>query len=329
MISAEQRENLVAEAARAPSVHNVQPARWRFVSDEELILFRELGRELPVGDPTGHDLKASLGAAMEGMSIALSRLGLGLGAMRVEGDAQAPRCVPVLRATIEAGGTVDPLAEFVAARRSYRGRFAASTDATGHALRALQADDAHIVTDKKAIEQVATLHERATWTFESRRAYHAELWSWLRLSPSDPRWNRDGLNADCLALSALERTAANVLLRPKPFSMLSAMRLARPIVSEAAQVRSATGVILFVPKKSLEPLDVGRRFYRLWLEIARAGLYAAPMSACADDPEVNALLRDDHMIPAERRIASVLRVGIIDPSAVAVSPRLPTTEWLV
>ncbi len=329
MISPEQSEQLVAEAARAPSVHNVQPARWRFVGDDELLLFRERGRELPVGDPTGHDLHASLGASFEGMSIALSRIGLTLGTPIIGGDASAPGCEPVMRARIEAGGAIDPLAALVSKRRSYRGRFEAPTDAARTTLRTIASADALVITDSKAIEQIAGLHERATWTFESRREYHAELWSWLRLSRDDPRWNRDGLNADCLALSEIERMGANILLKPTPFRILSALHIARPIVSEAPQVRSATAIVLFAPEKRLDAFDAGRRFYRLWLEITRAGLHAAPMSACADDPEANALLRDDYIVPPDRRIANVLRVGTIEPDKVAESPRLPTNEWLV
>ena len=101
------------EAARAPSVHNVQPARWRFGTAGTVTLFRALDRVLPVADPTGHDVAVSLGAAFEGMAIALSRVGLTLGAPAPERDARADGCEPVVRATITPGGEPDPLAPWV------------------------------------------------------------------------------------------------------------------------------------------------------------------------------------------------------------------------
>ena len=319
-------ETLVREAARAPSVHNVQPARWRF-DETGVTLLREPGRELPVGDPTGHDLRASLGAAFEGMRIALSRHGLKLGDPVLErSHAPQARIIPVASAYISEGADEDPLAGMVQVRRSHRGRFAPATPEASAALQAVSADDAVVVLDQKSIAAVVELHDRATWTFESRSAYHEELWSWLRLTPGDPRWSRDGLNADCLALSALEREAARILLRPPAFAILSRLGVARLLVSEAPQVRSSTGIVLFTPSRGLSAFDVGRRFYRLWLEITAAGLYAAPMSASADDPDTNHALRGRFGIPDERRIANVLRVGRAPATGVALSPRLPTSE---
>src|SRR5688572_11374328 len=77
ILGGEIQRALVAEASLAPSVHNVQPARWRFTGGG-LILFEDRSRRLAAGDPTGRDSATSLGAAAEGMAIALSRHGLRL-----------------------------------------------------------------------------------------------------------------------------------------------------------------------------------------------------------------------------------------------------------
>ena len=73
----------------------------------------------------------------------------------------------------------------------------------------------------------------------ARHEYQAELFDWMRLSPSHANWNRDGLNADCLAMSAVERTAARLLFRPRVFRALGKIGLARLLIAEAARVRSA------------------------------------------------------------------------------------------
>ena len=322
LIPLETQAELVREASRAPSVHNVQPARWRFTADDGVELWRAVGRELPVGDPTGHDLAASLGAAWEGMSIALSRVGFRLGdPAHVVGSTPVDDAVLVARGRIERGATPDLLAAHVFARRSHRGRFLSPTPASCDALQRLAAEDAVIVTDPAELAAIAELHDRATWHFESNAAYHAELWSWLRLSPRDPRWARDGLNADCLALSPIERAAARLLLAPRIFALLRRLGVARHVVSEAAQVRSATGVVLFAPLRTMSPFDVGRRFYRLWLELTATGLHAAPMSASSDWSESRDTITTRYAIPAERRLANVLRAGAAH--GVAESARLP------
>jgi len=332
VLSRAQQESLVREASRAPSVHNVQPARWRFGVDGAVTLFRALDRVLPVADPTGHDVAVSLGAAFEGMAIALSRLGLTLGTPMPEHNERADGCEAVVRATITPGGEADPLAPWVHERRSHRGKFAAlrpGDRAAIIALRALAADDVRVVANPDDVRAIAPMHDAATWTFESRAEYHSELWSWLRLSPSDPRYGRDGLNADCLALSPLERRAARLLLRPASFALLTRLGVAKSLIAESPQVKSAAAVVLFTPRVADPPFDVGRRFYRLWLSIAAAGLGAVPMSASADDPGARGVLAARYGIPDDRRIANVLRVGRSPARGVAESGRLPVDELMV
>lgn len=323
------KRSLVREAARAPSVHNVQPARWRFESSGDVVLFRAVDRALPVADPSGHDVMASLGASFEGMAIAFSRLGYSLGRPAPEHRASAPGCLPVVRARVTRGAVPDPLARFVELRRCHRGRFAPAGAAELAALATIECAEAHVVTARDEIAAVAAMHDAATWRFESQPDFHAELWSWLRLSRRDPRYWRDGLTAECLALSGLERQVARVLLRPAPFTALTRLGVARRLVAESPQVRSASAVVLFAPRTTDEPFDVGRRFYRLWLQITATGLYAAPMSASADDGAAREALGRRYDMPAERRLANVLRVGAVPARDVPRSPRLPVVELLV
>mgnify|MGYP001548052652 CR=1 FL=1 len=331
--SREVQESLVREAARAPSVHNVQPARWRFEPEGDLVLLRATDRALPVADPTGHDVMLSLGAAFEGMAIALSRIGCTLGTPVPEVTATAPGCEPVVRApivrTIGRDAEIDPLAPCVQLRRSHRGRFAAPRPGEMAALGALAAADAQLVSAADEIWAIGVMHDVATWSFESRPAHHAELWSWLRLSRRDPRYRRDGLNADCLALSAVERRAARLLLRPTSGARRGRRGRARQRVAESAQVRSASAVLLFTPRTADSPFDVGRRFYRLWLSVAATGLSAAPMSASADDPVIRAALARRYGIAPDRRLANLLRIGGTPEAGVPESARLPVGEVLV
>jgi nitroreductase len=334
---------LVEEAGRAPSVHNIQPARWRFVPEsEELLLYRAKERVLPVADPTCRDVRTSLGAAFEGMALALSRRGLGLGAPELARRSEATTtagceatttasCDLVARARLCSGVATDPLEAWVATRRAFRGRFEPATAAELETLRSrcTPAADVRLVYERRAIEELARSYERASYDFLSEPAYLREFYGWCRFSPAHPAWGRDGLNADCMALSGLERRAAALFLRPAPFAVLRNLGLARVLVSEAAQIRSSSALLLFCPPYAADRFDSGRRFYRLWLEITAAGFRLCPLSALTDDPREARVLASAHSLPPGHMLVNVFRLGPVRGTPAARSARLPAGELLV
>jgi nitroreductase len=327
-LSPEQQREIVAEACRAPSVHNIQPTRWRFLPGGGLELLRVPDRTLPAADPSGHDVRVSVGAAFEGTGLALGRRGLRLAEPSLPEEAPGEGAILVARSTIEEGGTTDPLARWVGERRAWRGRFAAADARALRFLEALAEPDLRVLTDPAGNAALARAYDAASVHFLSREAYLAELYRWMRFAPSHPDWDRDGLNAACMALGAIEARAASLLLRPVIFRGIQRLGLAGAVVSEGAAIRSAAAVILFCPLRALDPFAVGRRFYRLWLELTAAGLALCPLSAVADHEPSRAALEQRHRVPAERRVANALRVGVA-PRAPARSPRLPVEELIV
>jgi hypothetical protein len=321
----------VLEASRAPSVRNIQPARWRFTDDGSLILFRALNRTVSVADPTSHDLQASLGAAFEGMAIALSTRGLSLSAPEPESEAAATGCEPVVRASITQleDPEPDPMAAWVTRRRSYRGVFPTADPADIRRLVALERADARLILGNDRLAGLAVMHDAAAWTYESQPAYHAESWKWTRLSRRDPRYKRDGLTAECLAFSGMKGWLAAQVLPPGNFELMAKLGVSQRLLSEGARIRSAGAALVFCPRRAETPFDVGRRMYRLWLEITAVGFHVAPMSASANDVDTRTALEQECQVPADRRIANVFRVGRIPDAAVAESPRLRVSEFLV
>lgn len=319
---------LVAEASLAPSVHNVQPARWRF-TDDGLILFEDRSRRLPAGDPTGRDAATSLGAAAEGMAIALSRHGLGL---EDRGATELPEAggdlVPVRRFGISEGASLDPLAELVAHRQSRRGAFLPPSPADREAARSLKADNAALIADETAVAEVAALADEAGLGFFRNGAFRAELLSWMRLSPRHRRWSLDGLNADAMAMSRLDRIGAGLVLGPL-FRLIDRLGLSGAVSSEAATVRSAAGLIVFHRPGDEARFEGGRAFYRLWLRVVEAGFQAAVMAALADDQGASEALHQRLSIPDDRRIVSVLRIGRAAPETAYPRARLPVEDLLV
>jgi nitroreductase len=328
-LSPDVKRALVAEAARAPSVHNVQPARWRF-EESAVVLFEDRTRRLPAADPSAHDTNVSLGAAFEGMAIALSRHGLALAPPLMDQGTGHDRYKFIARANIVPGDSPDPLADWVEHRRAWRGVFAPLDPRRLATLIqfAGQHSDVAIGLTRPGIDETAQLNDSCSWEFLQRAEYQAELFEWMRLSTSHPGWDRDGLSADCLAMTSIERTAARVLFRPRAFGLLRRVGLARPLITERTKVQSADAILVFHRSATTSPFETGRAFYRFWLELTALGVVACPMSSISDSPIGSAALRRRFEIPSARRIVNVLRVGA-SPTTPARSARLPVDELLI
>jgi nitroreductase len=316
---------LVSEARRAPSVHNIQPARWAQAKAGMLLLTADPARTLPIADPSGHDVRVSLGAAWEGMAIALSSRGYEVGPPELD----FAHGVAGLRLT--PGGTTDPLAREVPRRATHRGAFRPTPAAALDALsQRVSRSGAVVIRDRAAIHDLARLADDATGEFLLDPRYWRETWQWLRLRPAHPDWDRDGLNADALALSGIERTLGRGLMAPAGFEWMRRLGLVRALVSERAKTESAGALLLFTAPVDEDPLETGRAFYRRWLEVTAMGLALCPMSVLADSPRANVEIRRRFALPEARRLVNVLRVGAAPAGFPArLTPRLPPEELLV
>jgi nitroreductase len=322
-------EAIVAEAALAPSVHNVQPARWRVVGDH-LDLHEDNTRRLPVGDPQGRDTAISLGAAIEGASLAAARRGLRLVAQGPPPALGVAHLRAIARFAVQpAGCDPDPLAQWVHQRRSWRAAFAPATSADHAAATALGASDLAILSDRAVLAQAARLADTASHAFLRNQAYRAELVSWMRLSRRHPRWGLDGLNAEALAMSGLAAAGAGVVLGPA-FVALDAVGLARPLVGEGTRIADSAALAVFHRPVAEPALDSGRHFYRAWLRIEAAGLGAHVYAALADDPKAAAIVARWCGLGPGQRVISCLRIGRRPARTPALSrARLPLDAVLL
>ena len=322
-VDVELLRTLVAEARLAPSVHNIQPTRWR-IADGRIVVLADAARTLPVADPSGHDVAISHGAAIEGLSLALAARGL-----RIAETAQPENADEVARLTIVANGARDPLSSAVATRISWRGKFTKpAPDAAARLDRiAAACCDLTLIRTQSAIADAAKLGDAAGLHFLRDPAHRAELLHWMRLSSSHPDFLRDGLGAPQMALSRFEAVGAGLALGPL-FSALDRICLAAPLVAEGGKTRSATALALFCRPHGEDPLVSGRHFYRAWLAIAREGFQACVMSVLADLPAANAALRARHGVGDDKRLVSVMRIGA--PVAPTMPPRvrLPAVELI-
>ncbi|WP_426436909.1 hypothetical protein [Bradyrhizobium genosp. P] len=320
---------LVAEARLAPSVHNIQPTRWRLLDDGRLALIDDTRVRAPVADPAGHDVLISHGAALEGMSLAFNRRGLAMVGVTTLEQRLSPQFTALCTFTASRGSTPDPLADHVARRMSWRGTFVSSpADAASIAQLSAARDDVTCIRDRQAIAGIAGWADQAEFSFVRGDDYRRELLMWMRLSQSHPQYLENGLNRDALAMNALEATAARFVLGSL-FKPLDRFGLAASLLADGAKTTSASAIVLFCRPQGEDPLISGRHFYRVWLEIDRAGLAACPISALADHPGFNERLRALGHIGDGLRLVNVFRVGRPSKAYKPRHFRLPVDQLVV
>ena len=298
---------LVERAQASPSVHNVQPARWR-IEQDAIVLVEDLTRRLVIGDPTGNDAAISLGAAAEGLCLAALLSGHALIDERDALPYLGEELRPVARFRPKPTSETDPLALMLARRASWRGVFASPDADDRRVLQTLAGEDCTVVTDPAQLCLLGHSFDRASYGFMRHDPFRRELRGWMRLSRRDPRWSRDGLNARAMALSRIEALGAHVVLGPA-FAWLDRLHLGAPLLAEGGKIAGAAGVLLFHRPVDEDPFDSGRRFHRLWLEIEAIGMGAAVLAALADDKAAAAHLMSEQGLPAEHRLVSAFRVG--------------------
>lgn len=320
---------LVAASLASPSVHNVQPARWRIEREGRhgaLVLLEDTTRRLAVGDPRGRDASMSLGAAAEGVAIAATGEGLSTRIERLSGNGKG-RLHPIARLTFKARAKPDPLLEVLPDRASWRGAFEPPTLADRNNAAVLAGEDRKIVTETRLIADIAGRYDAASFAIMEDQPFRAELTHWMRLRSRHPDWARDGLNAAAMQLSAIEALAAGAVLGPL-FRPLAAIGLAPALLAEAKGFANAAGVALFHRPLGEDPFDSGRAFHRLWLEIDAAGFGANVLAALADHPPTAAALTRDYELPEDHRLVSAFRIGLRSGPAFARA-RLPLDEVLL
>lgn len=335
MLSPLQFQQVLTLALRAPTVHNTQPAICTLESPNLIRVYGAKDRILTVGDPSLRDHFASLGAVCEGLRLALAQRGIHaevkyLVRDKSDIDMQKEHHAVAEIHLSEQKPNIEPLADFLHIRRSYRGKF---KRATPEKVQSLIADsDAcprlFISDDQKFIERAARWYDAANQFFLRQKPYAEELYFWMRLSPRHPRWGSDGLNADSMALSPIERMAASLIMLPQVIVPLMKLHLGPILISEAPQIKSSTVLMVQYADESIHPMEVGAEFHRYWLLLAKHGFSACPLSALADHDESADKIMSyvqkhrPQWSSAKGRIVNIWRCGVTPEHAGPLSPRI-------
>jgi hypothetical protein len=300
-------EAAVLRAALAPTVHNVQPARWKR-DGAGAWLAADLAVGLAHGDPLGRDLGLSCGAVCEAMVLALAAQGFSATVTDLwAADDRAMIAGHRMAARIkwEEGGQPDGLSAVLEVRYTHRGEFGAEPVA----LFGWGRGDALLVTDPSGKDWLADRHDWAGLQAMRDPGMRHELLHWMRLSGRHPRYKYDGLGREAMRLSPLEALAARFALGPL-WGLCDRLGVTAGLTTEAKATQSAQVVALFHRAVDESPVTSGRAYLRMCLEAAHLGLAGWPMAAVSDHPQTNAEVCARYGIGPDQRLVQVIRFGV-------------------
>jgi Nitroreductase family len=314
---------VVAQAVWAPSVHNTQP--WRFTADgQQISLYADAGRALPVADPDGREMMISCGAALFNARLALRSLGY-IPETRVLPDPGQPTLVAQVswRRRAAASEFERQMLGQVRQRRTHRGAF--DPEPLPHdllaTLRGGAAKDGaalRIVADDGRRAWLSAVVETAEHELRLDAEHVRELARW---APAPGSARRDGVPATSYPARA-EHTEPYFPGRDFAHGHGWGM----PPLSTASWVRSAgvVGLLTTAADSRVDWVNAGQALQRILLTASTCGAAVAIHSQPVELPWLREFIRTQLSDGAYPHL--VLRIGTV--IQVAVSVRRDTDEVL-
>jgi nitroreductase len=301
-IPAGQVDYLIATAARAPSVHNTQP--WRFRAGPDAIeLYADQRRKLRV-DPVGREMLISCGAALFGLRLAVRSLGY---VPMVELLPDPAQLRLLARVRMYPGepmtGRERQLLTALPHRHTHRGPFAAEPLPAG-LLAGLQHDalaegaTLALVDPALAYQRLADIVGAAAHRQDLDPAAQADMRRWSRATAAPAR---DGVPARAFPAKAGPQPGR---LPQRDFDLGRDLGL----LEGGGPPPAATAVLLTPGDGRADWLRAGQALHRLLAHAASewvfASLYSQPLEAAA----IRAVIRDRLVLPGAPQM--LLQLGV-------------------
>jgi nitroreductase len=313
-VLARHAQYLIATAARAPSVHNSQP--WRFrVSPSAVELWCDPRRKLSA-DAIGREMLISCGAALYGLRLAVRSLGY-QPVVKLLPDRS--RLGLLAEVTVGAAAPIDALEKRMLAavphRHTHRGPFLPGPLPAG-LLAGLQNDaliehaTLALVEEGLPYHRLSRIADAAVRRGDLDPRAQAEIRRWTRSTTSAAR---DGIPATALAASP--QAAEPGRLSQRDFDL--GRGISRLPGGGAAP--AATGVLLTSGDRRADWVRAGQALQRLLLHAASTWVFASLYTQPLEDAVTRALIRDQLGLPGHPQM--LLQLG--RAATAASTPRRP------
>ncbi|MEL6167643.1 MAG: twin-arginine translocation pathway signal protein [Pseudomonadota bacterium] len=293
------RRDSLSFALLAPNPHNRQPWVVDLVGSDEVVIYRDPERDLPVTDPFGRQLTIGMGCFIDLMEMAAAEAGYAVETtLFPSGEGERD---PVARCRfVSGGGTPDPLFAHVMNRRSHKEAF--DDRAVSVAAAAPLAPYAEAVTDSDAATALRDIAHEA-WLIEAATpAAWQESIDLLRIGKAEINAQPDGIDAggpfleSLAAIGVFTREAASDPTNPGTKNAID--ETAKAILGAPAFTLGRT------PGNSRrDQIAAGRDWLRLNLAATGAGLALRPVSQALQEypemAEIYARIHADFAAPGE------------------------------
>jgi hypothetical protein len=305
-ILASRAKYLIATAARAPSVHNTQP--WRFkVTESAIELYCDSRRQL-LADRDGREMLISCGAALYGLRLAVRSLGY-LPVVDVLPRPGSPRLLAqvTLGAAAPVTAVEREMLKALPHRHTHRAAFAPDALPTG-LLADLQHDamaeraTLDIVGEGLAFQRLADIVSAAAPRLDLDPWAQAEMRSWSGgiASPA-----RDGVPAHAFPATATGQSGSRSgRLRQRDFDLGRGLGL----LTVDGPGPAVTAVLLTTGDGPREWLCAGQALHRLLLHAATKWVFASLYTQPLEHELIRALIQDRLGLPGAPQI--LLQLGV-------------------
>lgn len=268
-------------AARAPSVHNSQPWRWR-VGDASLHLYSDASRHLPSTDPDGRDMILSCGAALNHCVVALAAIGWQAKVARMPNPAE-PSHLAAIELVPHAPDSVDiALAAAIPRRRTDRRHYSSWSVPVGDLalMAARAARNGVTLRPVDASDNLNKIVAQSVWRHTSDRDYLAELSAW------------SGRYASVAGVPA-RNTPAPDSSAAIPSRLFAGTALAMPPGSSPAEDNAVMLALGTQADDRLAQLRAGEATSVLLLSATSMGLASCPVTEPLEVAETREAVRSD------------------------------------
>lgn len=313
--------DIVAQAVRAPSIHNTQP--WRFVAHDDVIeLWTDPARGLAVLDPNGRARHLSCGASLLHARVAAEAAGYDVDVV-LQPDPTEPEHLADLRLRSGAAAGRKSLADAVSARHTERGAFSpepVTPDVVAALRNAAEVEGCWLrVVDSSDDETaVAVLLTRADAIERADPAYLDELRRWTGHGSEAT----DGVPASAVPDADPSRRGSNFLLRD--FVTDRGPATVPDVSNDPPPVERPLVAVLGTEDDDVASwLAAGQGLARLLLTATSLGVAASPMTQPLEIPDTRSRLAAELGVVGHPQM--LLRLGYasddVPPTAGDQTPR--------
>lgn len=278
---------LIRYATLAANGHNTQP--WRFrIAERRVEILPDLTRRTPAVDPDDHHLFASLGCAVENLSLAAGATGRP-GEIRFDPANDGAVVFELDGAAYASSPLFDAIPARQSTRAEYDRRPVGAADLRTLAAAAIPGVDLILITDRPHMDRVRDLVLSGNSTQMADAAFVRELKTWLRFSPRHAIETGDGL---------FSATSGNPVLPSwlGPMMFDRAFKAGAENDKYAKQIQSSAGIAVFVSARDDKEhwVRAGRACQRFALQATALGLKHAfinqPVEVASLRPDLAALV---------------------------------------